>query len=295
MEKVVITGSSGRIGRALHWKLCQEAEVMGIDRAPSSATSHVQDITNKEALYQLFEGATTIYHTAALHAPHVGIASDKNFLKVNIEATQNICEAAIANGAKQLVFTSTTALYGYANLEVDKASWITEATVPQPRTVYHRTKLEAEELLKTYAGNQLKIRSIRMSRCFPEPAPTMATYRLHRGLDYRDVAEAHLLAANTSNIKPFDVFIASGCTPFLPVDCEELFHDAESVIRKRQPKLAKEFDLRNWTLPKSIDRVYDSSHAKSKLGWESKRDCFDVLKKYDVGDFEVLPPKTKMT
>lgn len=291
MEKVVITGSSGRIGRALHWKLCQEAEVMGIDRAPSSATSHVQDIMDKEALYQLFEGATTIYHTASLHAPHVGIASDMNFLKVNIEATRNICEAAIANGAKQLIFTSTTALYGYANYEEDKASWITEATVPQPRTIYHRTKLEAEELLKTYAGDRLKIRIIRMSRCFPEPAPTMAIYRLHRGLDYRDVAEAHLLSAKASNTKPFDVFIVSGSTPFLAKDCVELFHDAESVIRKRQPKLAQEFDRRGWTLPKSIDRVYDSSYVKSKLGWETKRDCFDVLKKYDVGDFEVLPPK----
>lgn len=289
MGKVVITGSSGRIGRALHWQLSQEVKVIGIDLSPSSATTHIQDISNKEAMLQLFEGASTIYHTAALHAPHVGVATDMNFHKINVEATKTICEAAIATGVKQLIFTSTTALYGYANFGKDTATWITESTIPQPRTIYHRTKLEAENLLKSFASDHLKIRIIRMSRCFPESAPTMAMYRLHRGVDYRDVATAHLLAARRPNENPFDVFIASGHTPFLPEDCETLFNDAEAVIRKRQPKLAQEFDRRGWKLPQSIDRVYDSSYAREKLGWRIKRGPFDVLKQYDEGDFEVLP------
>lgn len=289
MEKVVITGSSGRIGRALHWRLSQQAQVTGIDLSPSAATTHIQDITNKEAMLQLFEGATTVYHAAALHAPHVGVATDMKFHQINVEATQTICEAAIATGVKQLIFTSTTALYGYANFGKDAATWITEATIPQPRTIYHRTKVEAENLLKSLASDQLKIRVIRMSRCFPEPAPTMAVYRLHRGVDYRDAATAHLLAAGTPNENPYDVFVISGSTPFLPEDCEELIHDAPVVIRKRHPELAKEFDHQGWTLPQSIDRVYDATYAKQKLGWESNRDAFNVLKQVDEGDFEVLP------
>ncbi|MDW3191721.1 MAG: NAD(P)-dependent oxidoreductase [Cytophagales bacterium] len=289
MEKVVITGSSGRIGRALHWQLSQHAQVTGIDLSPSSATTHIQDITNKEAMLQLFEGATTVYHAAALHAPHAGVATDIKFHQINVEATQKICEAAMATGVKQLIFTSTTALYGYANFGNDTSTWITESTIPQPRTIYHRTKVEAENLLKSLASNQLKIRVIRMSRCFPEPAPTMAVYRLHRGVDYRDVASAHLLAATTSDENPYDVFVISGSTPFLPENCEELYHDAPAVIRKRQPELAQEFDRRGWVLPQSIDRVYDASYAKQKLGWENTRDAFNVLQQYDEGDFEVLP------
>lgn len=289
MEKVVITGSSGRTGRALHWQLGQESKVIGIDLSPSSATTHIQDISNKEAMYQLFEGASAVYHAAALHAPHVGVATDMKFHKINVEATETICEAAIATGVKQLIFTSTTALYGYANFGKEKATWITEATTPQPRTIYHRTKLEAERLLESFASEKLKIRVIRMSRCFPEPAPTMAVYRLHRGVDYRDVATAHLLAASRPNENPFDLFIISGHTPFRPSDCETLLNDAEAIIRKRQPELAQEFDRRGWQLPKSIDRVYDASYARQKLGWESKRGPLDVLKQYDNRDFEVLP------
>ncbi len=289
MEKVLITGSSGRIGRALHWCLSQNSKVIGIDKSPSSATTDVQDITNRAALFQLVKGVSTIYHTAALHAPHVGVASDLNFHKINVEATKNICEAAIAHGVKQLIFTSTTALYGYANFDRDRATWITEATVPKPRTIYHRTKLEAEEMLKEFASQEFKIRVIRMSRCFPEPASIMAVYRLHRGVDYRDVATAHLLAAGTSNKNSFDVFVTSGTTPFLPEDCEELYHDAPAVIRIRQPELAEEFDRRGWPLPPSIDRVYDNSYAKSKLGWKTKRDPFYVMKQFDDEDIEVLP------
>jgi hypothetical protein len=56
---------------------------------------------------------------------------------------------------------------------------------------HHRTKLEAEQFLEAEADRNLKVTTLRMSRCFPEPAPIMAMYRLHRGIDSRDVAEGH--------------------------------------------------------------------------------------------------------
>jgi UDP-glucose 4-epimerase len=94
MHKILITGSSGRIGRALHWQLCQDYDVAGIDVAPSSATSRIVDIRNYEQLLRSFEGADTIFHSAALYAPHVGIASEKEFYDINVHATEKICRAA---------------------------------------------------------------------------------------------------------------------------------------------------------------------------------------------------------
>ena len=55
MSKVLITGSSGRIGRALHWKLCQKHNAEGIDLSPSSATSIIGDICDYEMLLKSFE------------------------------------------------------------------------------------------------------------------------------------------------------------------------------------------------------------------------------------------------
>ena len=289
MDKIVITGSSGRIGRALHWKLCGNFHVTGIDITPTSATSKIVDIRNYGQLLRSFEGVDTIFHTAALHAPHVGIASEKDFYDINVNATENICKAALESGVSQVVFTSTTALFGYANFGKDKAVWIDEQTTPEPKTIYHKTKLEAEQLLKEYANKNLEISVIRMSRCFPEPVQMMAVYRLHRGIDYRDVAEAHILATQLKKDKHFDIYIISGNTPFLKSDCRMLFENPEVVIRERQPWLAQEFDKRGWKFPKSIDRVYDSSYAQQKLNWRPERDAFDVIKQFDNDDFETLP------
>ena len=289
MDKIVITGSSGRIGRALHWKLCGNFHVTGIDITPTSATSKIVDIRNYGQLLRSFEGVDTIFHTAALHAPHVGIASEKDFYDINVNATENICKAALESGVSQVVFTSTTALFGYANFGKDKAVWIDEQTTPEPKTIYHKTKLEAEQLLKEYANKNLEISVIRMSRCFPEPVQMMAVYRLHRGIDYRDVAEAHILAAQLKKDKHFDIYIISGNTPFLKSDCRMLFENPEVVIRERQPWLAQEFDKRGWKFPQSIDRVYDSSYVQQKLNWSPRRDAFDVIKQFDNDDFETLP------
>ncbi len=290
MDKIVITGNSGRIGRALHWQLCQDYDVTGIDIAPSSATSKIVDIRSYEQLLRCFEGVDTIFHVAALHAPHVGIASEKEFNDINLNATEKICKAALASGVSQIVFTSTTALYGYANYGKAEAVWVNEQTQPQPRTIYHKTKLKAENLLKAYSGKKLSVSVIRMSRCFPEPAQMMAAYRLHRGVDYRDVAEAHILAGQVNKKENFDIFVISATTPFLKSDCQLLYENPEIVIRERCPQLAKEFDDRGWKFPDSIDRIYDSSYSDKILGWRSKRGALEVLKQFDNRDFEILPP-----
>ncbi|GAB2490505.1 NAD-dependent epimerase/dehydratase family protein [Algoriphagus taiwanensis] len=290
MDKIAITGSSGRIGRALHWKLCQNFRVEGLDISPSSATSKIVDVRDYDQLLRSFEGVDTVFHTAALHAPHVGIASERDFYEINVYATEKIARAALESGVSQLVFTSTTALYGYATYGKEQAVWIDEQTPPEPKTIYHQTKLAAEQIVKDYASKDLAVSVIRMSRCFPEPVHTMAVYRLHRGVDYRDVAEAHLLAAQRKKENFFDIYVISGMTPFEKSDSQMLYENPELVIRLRQPLLAKEFDKRGWEFPKSIDRVYDSSYAQRILKWKPTKGSLEVIKQFDQGDFEILPP-----
>ena len=74
-----------------------------------------------------------------------------------------------------------------------RAVWVDEQLEPQPRDIYDQTKLEAEQLVAS-AGGSMTVTTLRMSRCFPEAAELMAWYRLYRGVDRRDVAEAHALA-----------------------------------------------------------------------------------------------------
>ena len=289
MNKIAITGSSGRIGRAIHWKLSKGYPVIGLDVSPGSSTSRIVDIRDYDQVMRSLEGVKVVFHTAALHAPHVGKFSERDFYHINVKATELICRAAKELGVSQIIFTSTTALYGYANCREGEAAWINEKTVPQPKTIYHQTKLEAERVLQAYSGKDLQISVIRMSRAFPEPAHTMAVFRLHRGVDYRDVADAHVLAWSVANPKDFDMFVVSGSTPFLPEDVQSLYLNPEEVIRKRAPELSAELDKRGWRFPISIDRIYDSSYAQEALGWKPKWGYEEVFRQFDREDFEVLP------
>ena len=286
--KIAVTGTSGRIGRAIHFALCREHEVVGIDRSVSSVTTHLGEIDDYNLLTKAFKGAAAVVHTAALHAPHVGNYEDSEFYRINIEGTKTVFRAAIDCGVRVLVFTSTTALYGYASQHPDGASWIDEATIPQPKSIYHRTKLEAEQFLETMANQNLKVTTLRMSRCFPEPAPIMAMYRLHRGIDARDVAEGHRLALGSPE-EDYRMFVLSGATPFTQSDCYDLKHTPKTVLRQKCPAICDLFAARQWKLPESIDRVYDSSLAQQILGWTPSCGFEDVARLLDAHISEVLP------
>ncbi len=217
---------------------------------------------------------------------------ESEFERVNVEGTRKLYEFAREAGVRKFVYTSTTALYGHA-ISPGVCTWVDEDTPPQPRTVYHRTNLAAEALLEEMASEALPVRVLRMSRCFPEPVPIMAIYRLHRGIDARDVADGHKLALAHEGA-PFERFILSGATPFNRDDCAELSTNAEEILREREPELAEAFDRRGWTLPTQIDRVYDSSGGQERLGWKPCWDWREVLAQLDRRSIEVLPPGAQM-
>ena len=211
------------------------------------------------------------------------------YQRVNVEGTGCVIEGARAAGARTIVFTSTTAVYGAGARSGRGAAWLDEDSEARPLTIYHRTKLAAEALLRESIGVGLRVRVVRMSRCFPEPADLMAVYRLHRGIDARDVADAHA-AALAYEGEAFGAWIVSGATPFLRSDGEALARDAPSVLRERAPDLVAAFEARGWPLPLSIDRVYDPARAGRELGWRSRYGFADVLAGMDGGDAAVLAP-----
>lgn len=287
--RILITGSAGRIGRAIYVRLQRNHEVIGVDTTPASVVDVVADITNKEALIKAIKGADAVVHTAALHAPHVPHVPESRFVEVNVEGTRNVIEACLECGVKKIAFTSTTALYGDASTPAGAAGWVTEDTVPVPRTIYHRTKLAAESLLREAAEQtgKLRVTTLRMSRCFPEPADLMACYRLHRGVDARDVASAHELALESSD-RPYRQYVISGATPFIQKDAVDLKLHAAEVLRKCAPELTASFASRGWKLPTTIDRVYVPSLACREMGWKPSYDFNEVLRHYDEESAEVL-------
>ena len=131
----------------------------------------------------------------------------------------------------------------------------------------------------------MTVKSLRMSRCFPELADVMTRYRLYRGIDRRDVAEAHARALGRDG--PPATYVISGATPFEPDDCEDLLWDAPKVIERRCPGLIKRMAAKGWSAPQSIDRVYACRRALSELGFSPRFGIEFCL----AGDWDPLPSR----
>jgi len=287
--KILVTGAAGRIGRAIYTELKKVHDVVGIDRLPSSSVDYVGDIRNQVLVSEALDGVNVIVHTAALHAPHVGFVSDSEFASINVKATEKLALQGVQSGVKHFIFTSTTALYGYASTLDGTAAWIDETVFPKPRTVYHTSKIAAEKKLEEISHIfNLPVTVLQMSRCFPEPVDLMVVYRLTRGIDARDVAIAHLRAID-KRLGGFNRFIVSAKTPFDISCCQRLYQEAHNVISEYAPDVAREFTERGWILPSKLDRVYNSAAAQQALAWVPKYGADSVLKIFDKGMAGVLP------
>lgn len=274
--KVLITGSSGSIGEAVAQALPKDAQIIGLDHLPGARTTHQGDIGDSQLLKRLMSGADVVFHIAALHAPHVGQRSEADFRRVNVDATSALLGAALAAGVGRFVLTSTTSIYGCTTRAKSEAIWVTEALPPHPEDIYDETKLAAEDLCRQASSPGFMVVVLRVSRCFPEPPPLMAFYRLYRGVDLRDAARAHHLAAGAT-LKPYSVFNISADSPFLKSDCPLLWTDPWKVIDQRVPGLRRTFEELGWPRPSRVDRVYDIERAKKELGYRPENGVGDIL------------------
>lgn len=280
MRRVLVTGSSGHIGSAVAARVASCAELVGLDLVPGPYTTHRGDIQDTSLVRDLLERVDTVIHIAALHVPHLELRSEAEFQQVNVDGTRTLLDLAITSGVGRFVLTSTTSVYGCGVRASDRAVWVTENLEPCPEDIYDDTKLAAEELCREAATAGLSVAILRMSRCFPEPAHLTAFYRLYRGVDRRDVAEAHCLAA-TAPIDGCETVIVSADTPFQAKDCDVLWSNPWQVIEARRPGTRRAFFRRGWPLPRRIDRVYTIERAKRLLGFQPRHGIEAVLEAAD--------------
>ncbi len=296
--RILLTGSSGWLGSALAPRLRAIGhEVIGLDPVPSVETRIVGSIADRDLVMRAVreDRIQAIIHSGALHKPNIGSRPNSDFVATNVQGTLNLLEAAVAAGVERLVFTSTTSLMisqvirdGFEG-GARKAAWLTEAMSPEPRNIYGVTKLSAEHLCRLYhIQHGLPVVVLRTARFFPEvddmahaivqsDANTKANELLFRRLTVEDAADAHVLALEEAPRLGFDIFIVCAPTPFQPGDCADLIVDAPSVVARYFPNFPALYAQRDWTMFSSIDRVYDATRAKDRLGFVCKTSFADVL------------------
>ncbi|MEI9401326.1 NAD(P)-dependent oxidoreductase [Mesorhizobium argentiipisi] len=296
--RILLTGSSGWLGGALQPRL--EAlghEVVGLDPVASARTQVVGSIADRELVFGTVRDnqIEAIIHSGALHKPNIEHFENTDFVATNVQGTLNLLDAAVACGIHRFVFTSTTSLMISQAIRAGfqggarKAAWLTEEMSPEPRNIYGVTKLSAEHLCRLYhLEHGLPVVVLRTARFFPEAddmahaieqsdANTKANELLFRRLTVEDAAEAHVAALQKAPGLGFDVFIISAPTPFRPQDCAELIADAPAVVARYFPEYPRLFAKQDWTMFPSIDRVYDPSRARERLGFVCRTSFADVL------------------
>lgn len=146
--KVIVTGGAGFIGSHLVERLVADGyDVHVIDNLISGKREHVHqdatfykiDICDKEALTMIFQNVDTVFHLAALPSVQYSVEYPSESAQVNTLGTINVFDVARRAGARRIVFSSSSAVYGDQN-----SLPIHEAMIPHPASPYGLQKLEGE-------------------------------------------------------------------------------------------------------------------------------------------------------
>ena len=145
---VLVVGGSGFIGTRLISTLLDAGHgVVNFDRHRSTTHPDLSiegDVRSVQQLTAAAAGTTAIVHLAAEHRDDVQPLS--LYAEVNVGGAEAVAAAASAHGIRRIVFTSTVALYG---LDKNDAG---EDSEPEPFNEYGRSKLEAEQVFRSWAA-----------------------------------------------------------------------------------------------------------------------------------------------
>ena len=103
------------------------------------------DVRDPASVRELVEGATVVYHLAALGSVPYSYSAPRSFVDTNVIGTLHVLEAVRACQTPRLVHTSTSETYGTA-----RTVPISEAHQPQAQSPYAASKIAADALAESY-------------------------------------------------------------------------------------------------------------------------------------------------
>lgn len=154
--KALVTGGAGFIGSNLVDTLISQGhEVVVIDNESSDAhenfywnsyaNNNKLDICDYKNTRELYEGVDAVFHLAAEARIQPCIDDPVKAANANVIGTCTVLQCAREAGVKRLMYSSTSAAYGLANIPPMKESMPIDCLNP-----YSVTKVAGEELCKMY-------------------------------------------------------------------------------------------------------------------------------------------------
>ncbi|MDP4180594.1 MAG: NAD(P)-dependent oxidoreductase [Bacillota bacterium] len=153
MNKILITGGSGFIGSHLAKGLSKkgfEVSVYDIKPNNNNEIEYINgDILNYRRLKAAIKGKKIVCHLAAMVGVEACLKDEEKVCRTNIEGTQNVIRACAESGVENLLFTSSSEVYG----EGSPFIVLDEGAKLNPISRYGESKLHGEWLMKQFSEN----------------------------------------------------------------------------------------------------------------------------------------------
>ena len=196
--KILVTGAGGFVGSNLVDALCRQGhEVVGLDNFdglvyPATIKRRnvdeiaiypnfrmvEADFRHRELLFNLFEHEefSTVAHLGGIGNPRESIKNPQLYVDVNYIGSQNVMDAARQFGVANIVFASTSSIYG----ETEKVPFVETDMADRPLQPYAATKRGVEILAYSYHYlYALNFTALRFFTVFgPRNRPDMFAYML---------------------------------------------------------------------------------------------------------------------
>jgi len=282
MTRVAVTGSSGKLGRAVVTDLARHGwDVVALDRTPSpnrevvSSTVELTDFGQAvEALSSIDDrhaGVDALVHLAAIPAP--GLLPNAATFANNITASYNAYSAALRAGVRKIVWASSETVLGLPFDEPPPYVPVDEEYPPRPNSTYSLVKTLEEELARQLCRwhPDLSMTGLRFSNVmYPEDYAQFPSFDLDAALrrwnlwsyiDARDGAQAVRRALEHDAVGA-DVFIIANADTVMSRPNDELLAEQFPDVPVSRPVGPNETLL-------SIDK------ARRVLGYEPEHSWRD--------------------
>lgn len=172
-RKILVTGATGLVGNAIAKALVARGDdVRALVRDPARASGTVKDValvkgdvTDAASVREAVRGVELVFHAAGM--PEQWQPDDAIFDRVNRGGTRNVLEAALAEGVKRVVYTSTMDVF-----EAETGGTLVETRIDQApkHTAYERSKQAAEREAEAIRARGLDVVFVNPSAVYgPSP------------------------------------------------------------------------------------------------------------------------------